>query len=261
MSARRFKAPGVAATLFALLGLALLLWLGSWQAIRYLEKTASESQRDALTDATPHRIETLEALNSGELDFHPVTLRGEFAQAPNFLMKHRVFRGKPGYWLVSPLILESGEAVLVNRGWIPYERGEALAAAIVKRTEGTQELSGLVHHLDYVVSDDATRASLESGGVGDPMILWDSYDTEGMHQAIEFPTPTRAVVITLAPEHSGQPHPVASYAHITEPYLTAEKHFGYALTWYSLAVALIAIYVAAGFGSLRAQSMAPRPDA
>ncbi|TXD35743.1 SURF1 family protein [Lujinxingia vulgaris] len=260
MSSRRFKAPGVVATLFALLGLALLLWLGTWQSIRYQEKSAAESQRDALADAEPHHITSLDALNSGELDFHPVTLRGAFATEPAFLIKHRVFKGKPGYWLVSPLILESGESVLVNRGWVPYEDGEGKAAALIDRTDGEETLHGLVHYLDYVVADDATREAVKRGEHDPSLILWDSYDTEGMHQAVEGPTPSRAVIVTLSEEHSGSPYPIASYAHITEPYLTAEKHFGYALTWYSLAVALIAIYIAAGFGALKASPMAPRED-
>ncbi|RVU44062.1 SURF1 family protein [Lujinxingia sediminis] len=259
MSSRRFKAPGVVATLFALLGLALLLWLGTWQSIRYQEKSAAETQRDALADAEPHHITSLDGLNSGELDFHPVTLQGVFAPEPAFLIKHRVFEGKPGYWLVSPLILQSGDAVLVNRGWVPYEEGETIASSIIASSE-EETLHGLVHFLDRVVADDATRQAVESGEREGSIILWDSYDTEGMRRAIDAPTPTRAVIVTLAEEHSGAPYPFASYAHITEPYLSAEKHFGYALTWYSLAVALIAIYLAAGFGLLRASPMAPRED-
>ncbi|TXD38488.1 SURF1 family protein [Lujinxingia vulgaris] len=260
MASRRFKAPGVVATLFALLGLAILVWLGTWQSIRYQEKSAAESQQDALADATPRAVTSLDALNSGELDFHPVTLRGEFAAEPSFLIKHRIYQGKPGYWLVSPLVMESGEAVLVNRGWLPYEKGEATASAIIAGTAGEQKLHGLVHYLDYVVADTPTRDALKKGERDTTLVFWDSYDTEGMHQAIEAPTPSRAVIVTLSEDHSGSPYPIASYAHITEPYLTAEKHFGYALTWYSLAVALIAIYVAAGFGALKAHAMAPRED-
>ncbi|RAL21595.1 hypothetical protein DL240_12115 [Lujinxingia litoralis] len=258
MSSRRFKAPGPIATFFALLGLGILLSLGSWQALRYQQKSHAEGQRDALAEATPRPISDLAALNRGELDFHPVTVRGEFLSDRAFLIKHRVHQNKPGYWLVSPLRLPSDELLLINRGWVPYERGEAIARSLLEASAGEQEFHGLVHFLDYVVADTPARQRLARGEASEAILLWDSYDTEGMHSALEGTTAQRAVIVTLAPDHSGEPYPIASLAHITEPYLTAEKHFGYALTWYSLAVALIVIYAAAGFGVLHAQPMATR---
>ncbi len=227
-----------------LLGLGILLVLGTWQFLRFQEKSEFESLRDSRLEQPPVDLPVADAFLEDN-DYRIVRVSGEFLPEYTFLFRHRVRDGKPGYWLGQLLRGESG-TVLVNRGWVPYENIDATARAV--RTAGPVRLEGLAFTPDQIIPDEETRSSLGDGPPAE-LTFWDSYDIEGIYAAagIDAPRPT---ILIAAPAHSGSPLPVASYDYVTAPYLTAEKHLGYCVTWYTLAGALILMWIAYGFGYL-----------
>ena len=246
-------------TFFTLLGLALLIFLGTWQAQRYISKKAFEEARDAQIDLPILEHPSGSEIANGAVDFRRIRISGHWDRERGFLIKHRVYRGKPGFWVVSPLFISTQEdpeplALLVNRGWVPFTEGEERAETLLLALpEGEVTLTGLIHVLEYVVPDRSLREALDSEAFTTGILAMDSYDTEAMNQALAAPGFERPLVLTIG--ESSTPtdtYPVASFDHITEPYLTSETHFGYALTWYVLALALIAIWVANGLGLLHA---------
>jgi cytochrome oxidase assembly protein ShyY1 len=59
-----------------------------------------------------------------------VAATGTYDPADEVLIRNRDFAGHPGYHVVTPLRLDDGSAVLVNRGWIPLEGDGEAAPAI-----------------------------------------------------------------------------------------------------------------------------------
>lgn len=252
----------IISTLFTALGLALLLSLGTWQTLRYNEKLRFEQARDArahLPTLTAHS----EHLSSGEADFRHIRLLGTWDKEQSFLIKHRIFEGKPGFWVINTFTLANGgPSLLVNRGWIPFDGGESLALSLLDDLPDTEIiLNGFIHLVERPVADEHLRAQLQSTSAPTPKVqTLNTYDLDAMHAALKSPTFARPIVLTLDRDaDSTQALPIASLDHITSPYLTSETHLGYAITWFSLAAALIAIWLAHGFGLLRSTSFIHHP--
>lgn len=252
-------------TFFSVIGLALLVSLGSWQLSRFFDARAFEEQRDAKMDLPMVSVDSTEALSSGDLDFRRIEVEGVWDERYLFLIKHRVYQGTPGYWVVSPLHLTSRDestALLVNRGWISIEDGPGQARQLLDTNDDEViSVTGLVHFLDDVVVDQGFHQRLDDSSKPDGIIELESYDPTAIYRVLGAEDFDRPIVLTESPDPSREDaDPVASYDHITEPYLTAETHFGYMLTWYFLALALIAIWIAHGLGLLASPAYEERDE-
>lgn len=236
----RFRV-GLIPTVATIAGLALLLWLGTWQAQRYLERVDKDAQLAERLQMPPITLTDLSKLDPS-MDDRYVELVGEFDTDFVALMKFRVLDGRPGSWVLSPFLLRDGGTILVNRGWIPASSD----VDTVRDLPWPRTLVGIVHTPDRIIADDRTRNA--SPPLREEVTEWNTFDLEALYGGIEGKTPDRMTIVILGPESSGDPLPIASHAHITQTYLTAEKHLSYAVTWYGTAVALIAFYLAAGFG-------------
>ena len=247
-------------TFFTVLGLLLLITLGTWQLQRYQSASTFEEERDARMDEPVEAVDSPDQLLDRELDFRQIQVRGTWAPERLFLIKHRVFQGDPGFWVVRPLLIEGNEhpsyMLPVNQGWVSFADGQETAQQLLDETNDEPvEIRGLLHRLDDVVPDDQFRNSIDDETDLQGVIELESYDIEAINRTHEGPVFERPIVLTEAPDDASEEsvddsQPIPSYDHITTPYLTSDTHFGYMLTWYLLALALIAIWIAHGLGLL-----------
>ena len=265
---RRFH-PRLVPTLATLLGLAILLALGTWQLSRTFEKQETERLQKERGDGEPLRLHSLAQIE-GQLDalnYRRVVLSGTLDPTRSFLVKHRHYEGRPGDWLVTPLRLADGSgSVLVNRGWMPRQvRDEVAPARAHDALSG--DFEGVFYALPQNISDPNPRPLAGSAVVTE----WHSLDVASMHERLDGAHPSRPALVVLdrvepGAERAREVHadfPVPSVDHITKPYMTSERHMGYAAFWYTTALALVCLYLAAAFGLIgskrrRAQSSAPR---
>lgn len=236
-------------TLGTLVGLAMLVSLGTWQASRFVEKLDVEAERDQHLGDEPIEVRSLADFEQRAASFRPVILIGELDPDYAFLFNHRVHQGTPGYWLGGVLRFVDGDgAVLVNRGWV--HRDQATQAAKKAPPGGVDGYVGLVHVPRRVVADTHMREQLDSGRAtlqGEPT-EWDTYDIEAIANALPHSFPEQPTIVVFGPDETVHPYPVASFEHVTAPFMTSERHLGYAVFWYTTALALLAMYLAAGFG-------------
>jgi len=241
-------------TLASLAGLTLLLALGAWQTNEYFDKKRRETLQNHRVDEKPISLRSLEELGD-ELNYRRVRVDGRIQSETQIIIKHRHHSGDPGSWLVQPLQLpEDDGRLLVNRGWIPFQRAKRDLGRYASPPADSQ-LVGLLYRLPDNVADDAKRRQLAGGteGLAGRRTDWDTFDASAIYGALDGSTPDDPWVLVLAPRHTGDPYPVASYEHVTEPYMTSTRHLGYAVFWYTVALALAGIYLAAGFGALRSR--------
>ncbi len=108
-------------TLWPTLGLLVLLLatlsLGNWQRHRAEEKALLRAQYDAAIAAPPVTVSGA-STDATKLRFRPVRATGEFAAAAQVLIDNKVHASRPGYDVVTPLRLDGGRYVLVDRGWV-----------------------------------------------------------------------------------------------------------------------------------------------
>jgi surfeit locus 1 family protein len=120
----------------ALAAVALCLIAGLWQLDVYESEQDSERAERASAAAVPLTDELgPDEGMTNELVGLPVVAEGHYAPADQqILVAGRAHSGRDGYWVVSPLVLDNGSAILVVRGWTPEELAPAVPSAPVRVT-------------------------------------------------------------------------------------------------------------------------------
>src|SRR4051812_39421954 len=122
--------PTLWPTVFSLPAFIVLLGLGTWQVERLHWKEGLIAARQAGVHAAPGALPaTLEAARP--LEFHPVRVAGELLNERELYLAATSERGTIGKQVFTPLRLDDGGVVLVNRGFVPDERKDP-----AKRAEG-----------------------------------------------------------------------------------------------------------------------------
>ncbi|HEX9994069.1 MAG TPA: SURF1 family protein [Acidimicrobiales bacterium] len=102
----------------------LMVNLGLWQLRRLDERRAANAAVEA---ALARPVEDVGAVVDagapfGDVDgvvWRRVTATGTYALDEQVLVRSRSYQGNPGSWVLTPLVLDDGTAVAVNRGWVP----------------------------------------------------------------------------------------------------------------------------------------------
>ncbi len=108
-------------TLLACTGVLAFGLLGRWQWHRAGEKRAVEA---AFAAGTLQPGSELGARSTADLPrYAALHLHGHYDGAHQFLLDNMGHSGATGYEVLTPLLLEDGRALLVNRGWLPLPEG------------------------------------------------------------------------------------------------------------------------------------------
>lgn len=114
------------------LGLVVLMVnLGVWQLRRLEEKrdfnhlVTARSEQPALPVAEVLPA-TASFTDAAAVTYRQVNATGVYVPDEQVIIRSRSFQGKSGAWLLTPLRLDDGTAVVVNRGWVPVQAGISL---------------------------------------------------------------------------------------------------------------------------------------
>lgn len=124
----------------------LFIALGLWQVRRLDQRQTHNAivvERSA-REPLALRAALAESEAAGEvLEYLPVTAEGEFAPEHEVLVRGRSMAGQPGFNVLTPLVLdrERPTAVLVERGWVPYDH-DSVPVQDALPPSGTVEVSG-----------------------------------------------------------------------------------------------------------------------
>jgi surfeit locus 1 family protein len=108
-------APRLPSTLLTAAAVALFVSLGAWQLGRAGAKRALAADFAAGGPAVEWRQLPLDAPR-----YQRVTLRGRYDAAHQFLLDNMSHESVAGLQVLTPLVLDDGSAVIVNRGWVPW---------------------------------------------------------------------------------------------------------------------------------------------
>jgi len=212
----------------AAVGVGATLALGAWQLGRGEQRDALESaiaQREA---QPPLGAAALLAGDAGHLVHRRVVLRGTWDAEHTVFLDNRQMRGVPGFYVVTPLKLESGDAaVLVQRGWVPrnFDRRDKLPA--VPTPPGVVELAG--------------RIALP------PARLYEFHGEErgAIRQNLDLASFSAETGLKLLPMSVLQAGP-ASDGLLREwprPGSGSERNYGYAVQWWAISALIAVLYV------------------
>jgi len=217
-------------TVCAVPALMVLLGLGFWQVERLEWKQAIIDERAKRLAAAPVDIAAVSDTGWGNIEHRRVKLRGRYAHDREILLLNSVRHGQTGFDVITPMILETGGSVLVNRGWVP--KGWTEGVLTRRRPGGVVERIGV----------------LRSGGKqGNPWIpdnepdrdQWYYTDIAQMAAKAGL-ADARPYVIKLTPSRDLAGYPKGPHA----SFKIRNKHLEYAITWFGLAATLVIIFVA-----------------
>ncbi|GAA5230270.1 SURF1 family protein [Arthrobacter cryoconiti] len=102
--------------------------LGNWQMSRRNDVVANIAKITNNYSGAPLEYASL----AGQFDhldpakeWTQVTLRGEYLTADQRVVRNRPLNGTPGYEVLVPLKLQTGQTIIIDRGWLPIGDREA----------------------------------------------------------------------------------------------------------------------------------------
>ncbi len=215
----------------------LFVFLGFWQFGRLMgRREANDLIRERESMALVPVTETMSAGDTpdqvGDAVFRQVSAEGVYAVDDQVLIRNRTNQGAPGYWVVTPLVLADGDAVVVNRGWIPIQTGDEVEPAFYAPPSGQVQVTGLV-------VDSQEQSGL---GITDPdgerLAKLSRVDVPRLQQQVDLALlPMFVNLVGQDPAQSGQlPEPVPP------PELTDGSHLNYAGQWFIFATLTTIVY-------------------
>lgn len=215
----------------ALAAMALTARLGFWQLDRAAEKRAWQQATERQRALPPLAAGELpvRAERVPELVHRAAALRGRWIAERTVFLENRQMNGQPGFYVLTPLQLESGALVLVQRGWWPRDLLDRTRVAAPSPPAGPVEVLG------RIAPNPARLTSL-----GDEM-------PGALRQNLAIADYTRETGLALLPllvVQEDPPPPAPKVAdglkrEWPQPASGIAKHHGYAAQWFGLS-ALVA---------------------
>lgn len=233
VGAREF-APGWLPTLVTLVLLALLVGLGLWQLDRARQKETMQSDFDSRAVDGAIRLDGTEG-DPEVLRYRRARAAGTLDGTRQFLLDNQVRNGVAGYHVLTPLRLDNGTAaVLVNRGWVPVGQARSRLPDIT------------------VTIEPGSVEGMVTTPRGSPILLGESgYESSRwprVVQVVDYPAMGAALGYRLLPfTLLLDPGAEGGYERDWQAFhgIPPERHRAYAFQWFSLAAALLIIYLAA----------------
>jgi surfeit locus 1 family protein len=216
-------------TLFTVPVVLLCLALGSWQIQRLFGKRDLIAQREAAVAAAPVAAPRSQEDAKG-MEFHHVTDEGVFLHDKEIFLGATSEEGRQGYQVLTPLLEPSGRVVFVNRGFIPAELKDPAKRA-AGQPAGTVRVQGLLR------LPPAEKPAWFLPENRPDLNYWFWVDLPAMSAADKLDNVAPFYIDADASPNPGG-WPKGGVTRLSLP----NDHLQYAITWFSLAVALLVIY-------------------
>lgn len=206
--------------------------LGLWQLHRHEGKVERRDLVEAHYTQDPRPL--VEVLPRGEVlpkddTWSRVRVSGTYAADDQLLVRNRPHEGTFGYEVLVPLVLDDGQVVLVDRGWVPNARTAAEVPDVPAPPQGEVEVTGWLQPSEPDLGRDLPAGQVAS--IDLPRIA------AGLGKEV-----VGAYVVLGEEEPGASPAP----ALLGAPDTGLGSHFAYALQWWlSVPVGLILVVVMA----------------
>ncbi|WP_417210828.1 SURF1 family protein [Antarctobacter sp.] len=201
----------IAPLALGLTGIAILVWLGTWQIQRLEWKRGILNEIETTVSGDPRPLPRL--IDPEAQRYQPVVLTGEIGSDALAVLVSVKQRGA-GWRLISAFQTEDGRRILLDRGYVPVEqKGQP-------RYAGPATVRGNLHW-----PDDRNSSTPDN----DPAVnIWYARDIGPMAEALGT-EPLLVITRDMSPADTGvTPLPIDTGG-------IPNDHLQYAITWFSLA--------------------------
>ncbi|MBV7516176.1 SURF1 family protein [Ensifer sp. ENS12] len=217
---------------------AILISLGTWQMQRLHWKEGLLTAIQERRSAPPVSLGDIEKMlaDGVDIDYRTVTVTGTFDHSKE---RHffATFNGRTGYYVFTPLTLDDGRVLFVNRGFVPFEQKESST-----RLAGELPAFVGVHGLARPKLTEKPSSLVPDNDLAKNIFYWKDLDTMASSVGLPADRVLPLFVDADATLNTGG-LPIGGVTQFDLP----NNHLQYALTWYGLAAALVlvsGIYVA-----------------
>lgn len=223
--------PLLVPAIFTLLAGAFLVGLGFWQLERMAWKDGIVARIEARTKAAPQPLPpraTWDELKPDAYEYRRVTLAGRFDNAAEVYILRASSDG-PVYHVLTPLTVEGGGTVLIDRGVVPAERRDP-ATRQQGQPGGPVTVTGLMRPPEsrnaFTPPDVPAKRQFYTRDPAEIATLFQLEDNAPF-----------VVDADATPNPGGWPKGGDTIVAIPN------NHFSYALTWFGLALGLFTVFV------------------
>jgi surfeit locus 1 family protein len=229
-----FRRRWLLTTLLVFAGTALCIRLGIWQLDRLEQRRAFNAQVESAWAQPLLDLNRELPQDVVEMEWRSVKVSGEYDFENQVALRNQYYGSDYGYHLLTPLHF-GGNAVLVDRGWIPAEGNDAPADWRKYDEPGTVTVSGQIR---------LGQPKPRFGGVADVLpedgarlMIWNNGDLGQI--ASQIPYAILPIYVQPEPDVRDTDPPIPFQPEVE---LTEGSHFGYALQWFTFAVILFVGY-------------------
>lgn len=229
---RRLLTPGmIAMHLVVVLAAVVFVRLGLWQLDRLEERRAENAVGEMRLQAEPKAVADLlqDELDPESLVYQRVTATGVFDAGNEVLIRSQTHLGAAGFHVISPMVMDDGQAIMVNRGWVPLELDQAPVT-------GGAPPQGVVT-VEGWLRPSQTRPPLGREEPAGDLEILNRVDLARIEDQV--PYPLFGMYLVEIGERAEPPIPVEA------PDFSDEgPHLAYAIQWFAFAVIAVIGYLA-----------------
>jgi surfeit locus 1 family protein len=228
-------------TLLVLVATAVLVCLGIWQIDRYAQSQAfSAHQKDEQAAPALVLSENLSSPDLTSMEYRAVMADGTFDFNRQVAIRNQVWTQSwgddIGFSLLTPLVLSNGQAVWVERGWIPSQYNTPDAWRQFDEP-GVVQVEGIIRL--------PLKKGEMGGGVPDPPLaagqtrldFWNYTNIERLQQQVPYLTLPIYIQQTGADSPTSLPYPLPPVFVVDD-----SPHLGFAMMWFFFAILLCVGY-------------------
>lgn len=221
--------PALWMTVAAIPALAILVWLGSWQVMRMHWKNDLISS--FTTRAHAEAIQPPQGDKAADLQFQRISISGVWMHHAEIQLTGRTFEGTAGYHVITPMKLDDGRVLLLNRGWVSqdYRKPEKRPSTLAAGQQQFEAIIRLPATKGYFVPEN----DLEDDH-------WFTLNIQEIAAHRNLSGVIMAYTADVLRPEGPYVLPIGAAVTIDIP----NNHWNYALTWYGLALGLIGVYIA-----------------
>lgn len=227
-----YFAPRLKLTAITILLISILVYLSLWQVGRAYEKQNIFHNLQKQSQAEPIQLSDLKEPSLENNRYTPITTEGVYLNNYTILIDNQMHDHKTGYRVITPMhVPHLDKWILVDRGWVATGASRAELPKI-DVVFGMKKITGVINTIGsgIVLQKDKAVEHIKW-----PIVLqnlnYELITTQLHHPIYDF-------TLQLNEKQPGS----YEYGKITYG-ISSEKHFGYALEWFLLALLLLTYYV------------------
>jgi surfeit locus 1 family protein len=227
-----FSRPWLWSTLVVIVGMLFLGRLGIWQLDRLDQRRAANALLEQQFNS--EYIDLNQGLPGGnpeDVVDRQAVVNGRFDYEEQIVLKEQSLSGRPGVHLVTPLVIDGNQAILVDRGWIPATDA---AAGEFEQFEETAEEA-----IQGVLKGSQTLSRDRQTIVEENQTEWYRIDIAAIQTLSSYDLLPVYLLQSPTQENPTASLPIREEFHLD---LSGGSHFGYAIQWFLFSLLLGVIY-------------------